>query len=357
MVTKEIASEGDIHENSGGGGCNLVLEENEAEYDDHGHSSKDNKVAAGGVDDAGRNDEDPAHRSGKTPKSAYDNSYDTEDMNEIYNKEEQFSGMMMKYWNQRYDIFKRFDGGVLLTKELWFSVTPESISKFTSKLMKHAFKDKSGPIYVMDAFAGGGGNVIQFISDFDVVFAADLNLRHLHCTKKNSEVYFSEAIVSKKLKLLPLNWVYADDSIPDTFVDEKFEETGNGSKKDERIYANKEDSLESLAVLKDIKFDCIFGSPPWGGPEYYKEKHFNLNHILPFELDKLLRILLQYTDNVCLFLPKNSNLGQLQKITASLFPDDRYIRILKTFVHERPKGLLCCWGPAFTELDLECVHM
>ena len=34
-----------------------------------------------------------------------------------------------KYWDQRFRYFKRFDEGIMLDQESWFSVTPEVISK------------------------------------------------------------------------------------------------------------------------------------------------------------------------------------------------------------------------------------
>lgn len=286
-----------------------------------------------------------------------DNRYDDDNMNEIYNKEEQFHGVMKKYWNQRHLLFSKYDKGILLTKELWFSVTPELISEFTAKLIKFVLNDKilnKEPIFVMDAFSGGGGNVNLFLKYFDVVFAVDINYLHLYCTKINANIYFSIDEVNNKLKLLPLNWVYADNKLDKDFVDQNFEKKViDLNHLVDKIYVNKRESLESLEILKDMKLDCIFGSPPWGGPEYVKEKFYNLNNILPYPLEKLLKILLNYTDNICLFLPKNSNLLQIQKITVSIFDDERYVRVLRLSRFGRPKGLLCCWGPAFLDLDIE----
>lgn len=290
----------------------------------------------------------------------YDNKYDNENMNEIYDKEEQFHGIMRKYWRQRHLLFSKYDEGILLTKELWFSVTPEAISEFTAKLIKLVLNDKilsKEPIFVMDAFAGGGGNVNSFLKYFDVVFAVDINHLHLYCTKNNANVYFSSDDVNNKLKLLPLNWVYADDGLDKDFIDENFQgEINDVNHLVDKIYVNKKESLESLEILKDMKLDCIFGSPPWGGPEYIKEKYYNLDNILPYPLEKLLKILLNYTDNVCLFLPKNSNLLQIQKITVSIFDDERYVRVLRFSSYGRSKGLLCCWGPAFLHLDIEKIE-
>jgi trimethylguanosine synthase len=59
-----------------------------------------------------------------------------------------------KYWCQRYLLFSRFDKGVKMDEEGWFSVTPESIARH------HASRCGSG--IIVDCFTGVGGNAIQF---------------------------------------------------------------------------------------------------------------------------------------------------------------------------------------------------
>lgn len=288
----------------------------------------------------------------------YDNTYEDNNLNEIFCKKDQFQGMMKKYWNQRYSIFSKYDEGVILTKELWFSVTPESISKSTALIINTAFKGKDN-LHVMDAFAGGGGNILQFLKYNDVVYAVDINYIHLYCTKNNVAKYFDNDKIDKKLKVLGINWEYADKTNPD-YVNEHYEDDNkliDNFGLVDKVYANKKESLENLEILENIKVDCIFGSPPWGGPEYMKDKYFNLNHLLPFTLEKLLTVLLQYTDNIVLFLPKNSNLKQLNKITVNVFNDEKMVRVFRMSLYNRPKGLVCCWGPAFVDLDLYDVDL
>ncbi|VDP82267.1 unnamed protein product [Schistosoma mattheei] len=62
--------------------------------------------------------------------------------------------VLPKYWKRRYDLFERFDEGVQLDEESWYSITPEAIAR-------HQAKTCSCDLLV-DAFAGVGGNTIQF---------------------------------------------------------------------------------------------------------------------------------------------------------------------------------------------------
>jgi hypothetical protein len=39
---------------------------------------------------------------------------------------------MNRYWHQRYSLFSKYDDGVQLTDDAWFSVTPESVAKYVA---------------------------------------------------------------------------------------------------------------------------------------------------------------------------------------------------------------------------------
>ncbi|GFY90152.1 S-adenosyl-L-methionine-dependent methyltransferase superfamily protein [Actinidia rufa] len=64
------------------------------------------------------------------------------------------SPLVKKYWLQRYDLFSKYDEGIKMDEEGWFSVTPEEIA------VRHA--ERSGGGAIIDGFAGVGGNAIQF---------------------------------------------------------------------------------------------------------------------------------------------------------------------------------------------------
>ena len=39
------------------------------------------------------------------------------------------SSRSTRYWQQRYDIFSRYDDGVWMTDDAWFGVTPEPVAE------------------------------------------------------------------------------------------------------------------------------------------------------------------------------------------------------------------------------------
>eukprot|EP00268_Persea_americana_P049478 TRINITY_DN5308_c0_g1_i14.p1 TRINITY_DN5308_c0_g1~~TRINITY_DN5308_c0_g1_i14.p1 ORF type:complete len:703 (-),score=154.70 TRINITY_DN5308_c0_g1_i14:1274-3382(-) len=67
---------------------------------------------------------------------------------------EGFTVGIVKYWWQRYLLFSRFDDGIKMDEEGWFSVTPEPIARHQAS--------RCGSGTVIDCFTGVGGNAIQF---------------------------------------------------------------------------------------------------------------------------------------------------------------------------------------------------
>ena len=77
-----------------------------------------------------------------------------------------FSAPNNKFWLQRYYYFSKFDKGIIMDKESWYSVTPEEIAKYIAKLIKGKT--------IIDGFCGCGGNVIQFSKYCSKVYAIDI---------------------------------------------------------------------------------------------------------------------------------------------------------------------------------------
>jgi hypothetical protein len=78
-----------------------------------------------------------------------------------------------RYWYQRKRLFSRYDEGVWMDKESWYSVTPEGIARHLAQTLS-----SRSPGTIVDAFCGVstcmdneliqvGGNTIQFAKYFD----------------------------------------------------------------------------------------------------------------------------------------------------------------------------------------------
>jgi hypothetical protein len=88
----------------------------------------------------------------------------------------------IKFWNQRFYYYSKFDEGIRMDYESWYSVTPEDLAYYISLL---AGKDS----VCIDPFAGSGGNVIQFSKNCSKVYAVDIDPVKIEILKNNCEVY------------------------------------------------------------------------------------------------------------------------------------------------------------------------
>ena len=88
---------------------------------------------------------------------------------------------LAKYWAQRYRLFSKFDSGIMMDREGWFSVTPEEIAIDIA--------EKCRCNIIIDAFCGMGGNSIQFAFTCERVIAIDIDPVKLHCARHNAFVY------------------------------------------------------------------------------------------------------------------------------------------------------------------------
>ncbi|KAI4336985.1 hypothetical protein L6164_015450 [Bauhinia variegata] len=94
---------------------------------------------------------------------------------------EEYSATICKYWCQRYTLFSRFDDGIKLDEEGWFSVTPEPVAQH------HALRCASG--IIVDCFTGVGGNAIQFAQSCKHVIAIDIDPRKIDYARHNAAIY------------------------------------------------------------------------------------------------------------------------------------------------------------------------
>uniref|UniRef100_A0A1J3FXP6 Trimethylguanosine synthase n=1 Tax=Noccaea caerulescens TaxID=107243 RepID=A0A1J3FXP6_NOCCA len=97
------------------------------------------------------------------------------------NKEYGRSPKVKKYWVQRYDLFSRYDQGIEMDEQGWYSVTPEEIA------IKQAERCR-GKV-VIDCFSGVGGNTIQFAKVCSCVIAIDIDPKKVKLAINNAKVY------------------------------------------------------------------------------------------------------------------------------------------------------------------------
>lgn len=129
---------------------------------------------------------------------------------------------ILRWWKRRFDLFERFDEGIQMDRESWYSVTPEEIARNQAKTCTCDL--------MVDAYAGAGGNSIQFARTCGFVIGIDNRLDRL------TGIF------------TPNTRVYGVSSRVDCVCG---------------------DVTRILRALRtDACVDTVFMSPPWGGPTY-----------------------------------------------------------------------------------------
>ncbi|XP_039493655.1 trimethylguanosine synthase [Drosophila santomea] len=176
---------------------------------------------------------------------------------------------MVKYWIKRFSLFSRFDQGIRLDRESWFSVTPEKIAKQTARRLACDV--------IIDAFCGCGGNAIQFANTCGRVIAVDIDAKKLAMAKHNAGIYG----VAHKIE----------------FINADF--------------------LQFAATTK-LRPNVVFLSPPWGGPDYQKQATFDIEtSLLPVGASNLMLLSRRLASDVAFFLPRNANMKQVVALSGA----------------------------------------
>ncbi|NWQ85914.1 TGS1 synthase, partial [Burhinus bistriatus] len=196
---------------------------------------------------------------------------------------------LAKYWAQRYRLFSRFDEGIKLDREGWFSVTPEKIAEHIAIRVSQSFNCD----IIVDAFCGVGGNAIQFALTSKRVIAIDIDPEKLSLARNNAEVYG----VADQIE----------------FVCGDF-----------------------MVLAADLQADVVFLSPPWGGPDYATAEIFDIQTMIcpdgyPFK---------KITNNIVYFLPRNADIDQV----ASLAGPGGKVEIEQNFLNNKLKTITAYFG-------------
>ncbi|XP_021184155.3 trimethylguanosine synthase [Helicoverpa armigera] len=197
---------------------------------------------------------------------------------------------MYKYWKKRHSLFHRFDEGIMLDRESWFSVTPENVAWHIAN--KYVYD------VVLDAFCGAGGNTIQFAHTSKKVIAIDIDPQKITMAKHNATVYG----VADRIEFL---------------VGDFFE------------------------LAPNLKADMVFLSPPWGGPNYSDNHEYDLETMLePKPASELMKVARTISSNISFYLPRNSRPDQILSLAKDVggtveieqsFLDRRFVAITAYF--------------------------
>ncbi|KAL0545628.1 hypothetical protein IC582_015517 [Cucumis melo] len=200
---------------------------------------------------------------------------------------EEYPTSITKYWCQRYQLFSRFDDGIKMDKEGWFSVTPEPIARH------HA--SRCGSNMIIDSFTGVGGNAIQFSQRAKHVIAIDIDPTKIRYAQHNAAIYGVE------------------DQID--FLKGDF-----------------------FRLAPHLKADVIFLSPPWGGPDYARVDIYDLTKLKPHDGYFLFNVAKKIAPLIVMFLPKNVNLNQLAELSLSSDPPWS-LEVEKNFLNGKLKAI------------------
>lgn len=153
----------------------------------------------------------------------YKESVKNKQLNQKYGKKDiNFNSPLDRYWDKRYFLFEKFDEGIKLDEESWYSVTPEAVAYYVS-----AKVNVKGTI--VDAFCGAGGDAIKLATSCGNLIANDIDEVKLKCLLNNAKIYDANNISISCSDFFNLN----------------------------------------------TKADAVYLAPPWGGPDYYKIESFH----------------------------------------------------------------------------------
>jgi RNA cap guanine-N2 methyltransferase len=232
-----------------------------------------------------------------------------------------------KYWAQRKRYFSKFDDGICLDTEGWFSVTPEVIAHHTARRLIRSSIASTGdkPVVVLDAFVGMGGNAIAFAQypEVSTIVCVDTDVNKLYMAAKNCTVY---DIPKEKLLFL-----HGDACrVLECYKNGRLCINRSGTSNETAIPSESKTTDKTcgykFASYDDLPdhLDIIFLSPPWGGTNYESagRRHYSLDCIQlhPHEPngsteeingEALLRMAVTALPfdqlNIAYFLPRNLN--------------------------------------------------
>ncbi|CAK69896.1 unnamed protein product (macronuclear) [Paramecium tetraurelia] len=192
---------------------------------------------------------------------------------------------IQKFYRKRFFLFKKFNEGIQLDEESWYSVIPEEMSIHIANKLKTSSPGSD----VIDGFCGSG------------VICIDIDPIKINNITNNLQVYESIATV------IQMNF------------------------------------LEYTHTNQDF---ILIMCPPWGGLNY-SHQPYDLNSMKP-SLEDLLTKGLQMTNKIVLQLPKNIDIQQLvsifKDVTDKLRLELKPIEVEMMLINEQINQLIIYYG-------------
>lgn len=198
-----------------------------------------------------------------------------------------------KYWAHRHSLFSMYDRGVRMDAEGWYSATPEAVAA------SQAARAAPGDL-VVDAFAGCGGNSIQFAARGCHVVAVEIDPRKVELAAHNARVYGVEDRIE--------------------FVIGDF-----------------------FRLAPFLKADWVFLSPPWGGPSYIQAPVYTLDMLKPKDGYATFQAAQKIAPNIMMFLPRTVDVSQVEELSWLSCPPLDF-ESEENYVCHRLKGITAYFG-------------
>ena len=182
-------------------------------------------------------------------------------------------GVDDKYWAQRFHYFSLYDCGIQLDAESWYSVTPEKIAL--------AIAARCRPTdVVVDAFCGCGGNAIALARRCRHVIAIDIDAAKVEKARRNARIYG-----------VAVDFVVGD----------------------------------ALVLLKTLRADVCFLSPPWGGPGYGEDFRLEAIDVQGVDGFGLLRLAAACAPRVAYYLPRTLSVEEAARLAPIVEVESQYL--------------------------------
>ena len=194
-------------------------------------------------------------------KELYEKGKEKNNNLKYYNQKKEAGNLPeISFFYKRYYYYSKYDKGIKMDYESWYSVTPESIAKYIALLTRGKT--------IIDGFCGSGGNVIQFSKYGKKVYAIDIDKNKIDICKNNCNVY------------------ECDNNIE--FILDDY-----------------------LNMKGKIKADFVFLSPPWGGLKYKNSNVYSIKKFMQPNIIDIIRVSLNVAKFILFYVPRNLDLNEL----------------------------------------------